>query len=113
MAKTPVTTMPAARDALATLGSQIRLARHDRGWTAADLAARIGVSPRTILAVEAGAPGTAVGTVFNAAVMTGVALFGVEDKAELTRMRHRGEERLALIPSRVYRGRGGEPAADF
>lgn len=102
MARRPVSTMPAAADAIAVLGHQARLARHNRGWTAEDLAARIGVSARTVLAIESGAPGTAIGNVFNAAVMVGVPLFGVEDKAELTRLRRRGEERLALLPSRVY-----------
>lgn len=94
--------MPAARDALAVLGTQIRLARRDRGWTAAELASRLGVSPPTVHAIESGAPGTAIGTVFNAALLVGVPLFGVDDWAELARMRRRGEERLALIPSRVH-----------
>lgn len=113
MTKRAVVALPASRDALAVLGNQIRLARHAREWTAADLADRIGVSPRTLLAVEAGAPGTAIGTVFNAATVVGLPLFGVEDRAELARMRRRGEERLALIPSRVYSPGLGEPDADF
>lgn len=115
MARRTISPMPAADDALKTLGIQIRLARHERGWTAAELAARSGVSERTVLAIEAGAPGTAVGTVFNAAVLVGLPLFGVEDRAELARMRRRGEERLALIPSRVYRPRegNGADALDF
>lgn len=113
MAKATVALMPAAKDALAVLGQQIRLQRHTRGWTAGDLAERAGVSAKTILAIEAGAPGTAIGTVLNAATLVGVPLFGVEDKAELARMRSRGEERLALIPSRVYHRRSVEPDADF
>lgn len=76
--------------------------------TAAELAARVGVSERTILAAEAGAPGTAIGTVLTAAVFAGVPLFGVTDRAELARMRLRGEERLALLPSRVYHLRGDD-----
>lgn len=91
-----------ARDALGVLGTQIRLARHERGWTAAEFAQRIGVSPPTVLAIESGAPGTAIGTVLTAASLVGVPLFGVEDPAELARMRRRGEERLALIPTRVH-----------
>lgn len=101
MAKRQVIPQPQTLDAARTLGAQIRMARHERGWTAADLAARIGVSARTIQALEAGSPSTAIGTVFNAAVMVGVPLFGVEDSYELARMRRRGEERLALIGHRV------------
>lgn len=101
MAKRQVVPQPQTLDAARTLGAQIRMARHERGWTAADLAARIGVSARTIQALEAGSPSTAIGTVFNAAVMVGVPLFGVEDSYELARMRRRGEERLALIGHRV------------
>lgn len=112
MARSTFQALPAARDAIAVLGRQIRLARHERNWTAAELAARVGVSPKTILAVESGATGTAIGTVLNAAVLVGLPLFGVDDQAELARMRRRGEERLALIPSRVYHPRTGSPDAD-
>ncbi|WP_202977849.1 hypothetical protein [Nocardioides daphniae] len=51
--------------------------------------------------MEAGKPSTAIGTVFNACVLLHVPLFGVEDKAELARMRLRGEERIALLTRRV------------
>lgn len=101
MARRSIAMMPAAADAVRVLGQQVREARHERGWTAADLAHRLGISPVTVRAIESGAPGTAIGTVLNAAVLVGVPLFGVEDKAELARMRHRGEERLALIGKRV------------
>ncbi|MEI2779426.1 MAG: helix-turn-helix domain-containing protein [Tetrasphaera sp.] len=101
MPRRTIAPLPEANEALRILGSQIRQARHGRRWTAADLAARLGVSQPTVLALEAGAPGTAIGTVLNAAVLTGVPLFGTEDRAELARMRRRGEERLALIGSRV------------
>lgn len=90
-----------AQDAAAVLGVQIRTARHERGWTAKRLAAAIYVSERTVLALESGAGGTAIGTVFNAAAVLGVPLFGAEDRAELARMRRRGEDRLALIGQRV------------
>ncbi|WP_166347347.1 helix-turn-helix transcriptional regulator [Phytoactinopolyspora limicola] len=101
MARKVVSPLPATSDALGVLGNQVRIARHDRGWTVAELAARVGVSSPTVLAIESGAPGTAIGTVFNAAFLVGVPLFGVEDRAELARMRRRGEEHIALIPSRV------------
>lgn len=109
MAKRPLNPPPMAADALRVLGGQIRQARHTRRWTAKDLASRVGVSEATILAAESGRPGTAAGTLFHAAVLVGVPLFGVEDRAEMARMRVRGEERLALIPSRV---RHVEPEGD-
>lgn len=41
------------------------------------------------------------GNLFNAAAAVGVNLFQVDDPHELARMRHRGEEEIALIPKRV------------
>ena len=91
----------AGADALAVLGTQIRAARHDKNWTAAELGMRIGVGARTITAIEKGTPGVAIGTVFSAATVLGVPLFGADDE-ELARLRRRGEERVALLPSREY-----------
>lgn len=115
MARRTIMTTPAAADAAKVLGQQIREARHRRGWTAAELATRLGVSPATVKAVETGAPGTAIGTVFNAAVLVGLELYSTTDKAELARMRHRGEERLALIGQRVRppRGKDDRDLLDF
>lgn len=101
MAKRQIVPQTQTLDAARTLGVQIRTARHERGWTAAGLAAKVGVSARTIQAIEAGSVTTTIGTVFNAASVVGVPLFGVEDPDELARMRRRGEERLALIGQRV------------
>lgn len=106
-----------ALDALEVLGSQIRLGRHNKKWTAADLATRVGVGPRTITAIERGAPGVAIGTVLSAASLVGVPLFGAEG-VELARLRRRGEERVALLPSREYPSRatgadGNDDALDF
>ena len=75
------------------------------------------MGPRTITAMERGAPGVAIGTVCSAATVLGVALFGADDD-ELARMRRRGEERIALIPSREYQPRstatdGVDDALDF
>jgi len=114
MAKKEVALTRAAADALAVLGSQIRLARHEKNWTAADVGARIGVSARTITSLEKGSAGVAVGTVLNAASVLGVALFGA-DGEELARLRRRGEERVALLPSREYQPRasGDDDDLDF
>lgn len=91
----------AAADAIAILGQQIKAARHARKWTAAELAARIGVDRRTVAAIEAGSPAVSIGNVFNAADILGVPLFGAEDRFELGRLRREGRDRLALLPTRV------------
>ncbi|MCH9734089.1 MAG: helix-turn-helix domain-containing protein [Actinomycetia bacterium] len=116
MAKRVVAPTGAACEALAILGAQIRVARHERNWTAAELGMRTGVGARTITAIERGAPGVAVGTVLSAATIVGVPLFGA-DREELARLRFRGQERVALLPSREYHprdeGRDDDDALDF
>lgn len=100
MAKRAVVVSRASRDALSVLGAQIRRGRIERGWTQAELAARLGVDARTLSAVENGAANVAIGTAFNAAFTVGVNLFGL-DGDELALARRRGEETLALLPTRV------------
>jgi transcriptional regulator with XRE-family HTH domain len=100
MSKRSIGVSRASADALAVLGRQIHEARLVKGWTVADTASRLGVDHRTLRAVELGSPAVAVGTVFNAAVLLGVSLFGL-DPQELAQARRRGEEILALLPSRV------------
>jgi transcriptional regulator with XRE-family HTH domain len=92
---------PAAADAAAILGQQVRLARHDRNWTAAELAARAGISVNTVLAIEAGDANPSLGNVLNVATIAGVHLFGNENPADLARTRRGGEDQIALIPRRV------------
>ncbi|MFE3545409.1 helix-turn-helix transcriptional regulator [Nocardia sp. NPDC059177] len=104
---------PVVTDALVVLGQLVRQARATRGWTAEELARRADVSPATISKIEAGAAGTAVGTVFNVADLVGVPIFGIGDRAELARRRRLGEETLALLPARVYHPRTSEPDDDF
>lgn len=116
MARKVVAPSRAAADALAVLGTQIRMARRQKNWTAAEVGLRIGADPRTVTAIERGAPGVAIGTVFSAASVLGVALFGADD-SELARLRRRGEEQVALIPSREYQPRahatGNDDDLDF
>ncbi len=92
---------PEAVDATAVLGQRIRLARQQRGWTAAKLAQLLGVSRPTVTAIETGQLHVAVGTVFSAAALTGVRLFGAEG-TELVRLRRAGADTLALLPARVH-----------
>lgn len=84
-----------------TLGQRIKIARIERGWTVADLASRGLTSAPTIRKIEAGSTGTSIGTVFQVAYLLGVALFGIDDPAELARLRRQGADTLALLPSRV------------
>ena len=109
MAKRMRVYAPQTRDAVQVLSHQIALARRERGWTAAELGERIGVSARTVSRLENGSSSTAIGVVFEAATLLGIPLFGVEGP-ELSRLARQGRETLALIPSRVYKHR--EPVDD-
>lgn len=114
MARIRVSPRPGAADAAVVLGQQIKAERIARKWTAAELAARIGVDRRTVAAIEAGDPGVSLGNAFNAADIVGVPLFGAEDRAELARLRREGRDRLALLPTRVDQPRNRtEPDDDF
>jgi transcriptional regulator with XRE-family HTH domain len=99
-------------DALGVLGNQIKLARHARGWTVTDLAARLDVNPRTVTKIESGSPSVSIGTAFNAAFTVGVNLFGLEGP-ELARARRQGEETLALLPSKIRKPVVKEDPGDF
>lgn len=112
MSKRIVSPTPEAAEAIAILGQQIRLGRQRKGWTVAGLAARTGVSAPTITAIEAGSPGSSIGNVLNAAVTVGVRLFGAE-RDELVVLRRRGEELIALLPSRVMQEQGDDAVPDF
>ena len=102
----------AAKDALGVLGNQIQLGRHARGWSAEDLAHRLGVDRRTVRALETGSPTVSIGTVFNAAFLVGVDLFGLSGP-ELARARQVGRDTLALLPAKVRQPKVKEDADDF
>jgi transcriptional regulator with XRE-family HTH domain len=103
--------LPATQHALNVLGSQIAVARRELDWTAAELAERLGVNAQLVGRIEKGAPGTAIGTVFEAAVLTGVQLYGV-DPADLEDLADRQRARLALLPART-RSKPVEVSDDF
>ena len=92
---------PQTLDAVQVLGNQIALARRRRRWTSAELAERVGVSVRTISNLEHGSPSVTIGVAFEAASILGVSLFGAEGP-ELAALVRRGQDTLALLPSRVY-----------
>ncbi len=100
MARREVAVSRASEDALRVLGNQIRIARHARGWSMADTAARLGLDRRTVSSIETGSPAVAIGTVFNVSFLVGVNLFGLSG-TELARARRLGEETLALLPAKV------------
>jgi DNA-binding XRE family transcriptional regulator len=91
---------PQTRDAVEVLAAQIAVARRKRGWSAAALGERVGVSGPTITSLEKGSPAVAIGIAFEAATLLGIRLFGVEGP-ELSRLARQGRETLALLPSRV------------
>jgi transcriptional regulator with XRE-family HTH domain len=62
---------PVAED-LARLGSLIRDARAQRGFTQADLAKRLMVSPTTVRAAEKGDPRVATGILFGLMWLLGI-----------------------------------------
>ena len=98
-------TLQAAR----VFGLELARARRRRQWTAAELAARVGVSRDTLRKVETGDPTVALGIAFEVATLVGVPLFGA-DRGQLPALIERGEDRLALLPARVRRP--SEPADD-
>jgi transcriptional regulator with XRE-family HTH domain len=101
MAKQQHAYLPATLDAVQALGAQVAAARRELGWTAAELAGRLGVTPALVSRIEKGAPGTAIGTVLEAAVVCGVPLFGV-DATDLRDVADRARSRVALLPQRVH-----------
>lgn len=113
MAKRTVPLRPHVQNALSVWGQLIRRGRLDRAWTAKDLAARANVSEQTVLSAEAGNRGTSVGTMMDLADLVGIPIFGIEDRSEIAIRRQRGEEMLALLPSRVRRPTGGSIDDDF
>lgn len=97
--------LPVTSLAVQTLGSQIAAARRELGWTATDLAGRLGVTPQLVTKIEKGAPSTAIGTVLEAAALCGVPLFGVDpaDHVAVRDVAERARHRVALLPARTRR----------
>jgi transcriptional regulator with XRE-family HTH domain len=102
MAKQVRSFLPTTRAAVALLGAQIAVARKERGWTAADLAERVGVQPQTIGRLERGEPTVGLGVALEAAVIVGLPLFAA-DEQELPALAAAAKQRLALLPARVTR----------
>lgn len=91
-----------ASEASRLLGAQIRAARSEREWSAADLAERVGVSPFTLRKVEQGDMTVGLGVALEAAALVGVPLF-YEDETRVSLDADRTQARAALLPQRVAR----------
>ena len=88
---------PLTREALRLLGASIKTHRLRRRWSITELARRVGLSHPTVIKIERGDSTVAVGTVFEAATLVGVAMF---DPDPLVRARHqeRLSAELTLLP---------------
>jgi transcriptional regulator with XRE-family HTH domain len=93
------------KDALTLLGTQVRLARKQRGMTELELAERAGVARSTLQLIEKGDPRVDIGLVFEAAILAGVSLF-VPEASSLTPQIERLEDKLALLPRSIRRPKG-------
>ncbi len=89
---------PLTTEVLSTLADAIRAGRIRRGMTIRELAERVGVSAPTVIKVERGDPGVAIGTVLEAAKMVGVPFFHEHPEV---RERYNAQKRsdLALLPA--------------
>jgi len=103
--KKRLTYLPSTTYALRTLGTQIAVARRELGWTAAELAERLGVTPGLLSRIERGTPSCGIGTVLEAAVLCEIPLFETdpEDVRALSAVAETEQLRLALLPSRTRR----------
>lgn len=106
-----VTYSSCTRDAARLLGAQILQGRHERRWSAEELANRVGISRRTLSKIEHGDPSVGLGVALEAARLVGVPLFH-EDRDELKAELARHRDRLSLLPQRV-RAPSGPVDDDF
>ena len=91
---------PRTIEAASLLGDRIRMGRRERHWTMEDLAERVGIGVVTLRKIERGDPSVGLGLAFEAASLTGVALFH-EETARFSLEKARVEDRLAVLPRRV------------
>ncbi|HEV2790956.1 MAG TPA: helix-turn-helix transcriptional regulator [Solirubrobacterales bacterium] len=82
------------------LGARIRLGRRERRWTLEELAERVGIGVVTMRKIEQGDPSVRLGLAFEAASLTGVALFH-EEASRLSLESARVKDRLAVLPRLV------------
>lgn len=91
---------PYAMEAVRLLGTQIAIARRERGISEAKLSERLGITRPTLRRIERGEPSVAIGTVFDAAAVLAVPLFH-EDSGRVALELSRATDALRLLPDRV------------
>jgi transcriptional regulator with XRE-family HTH domain len=103
---------PPSREALASLGETVRLARRRRRQTAADLAARLDVSLPTFRKLERGDPSVSLGTFVTALWLLDLldnftqAIHPDRDRTELAL-------EIARMPQRIRRTKAEAELDDF
>lgn len=102
--KKSLTYSPRTIEAAELLGTQIRIGRLERRWTAEELAERVGVSVVTMRKIERGDPSVGLGTAFEAATLTGVPLF-YEERSRLSAELRHADDRLMVLPRRARKPR--------
>lgn len=110
MGRERIDLVPYARDAALFMGANVRQARLNRRWTAAQVGAHAGCSPYTVFKIESGAPSVAFGNVLNVCAALGIELF-VPDRAELSRLASAQTRIVRLMPARVMPKKA--PTDDF
>ena len=100
MGREAIDLVPYARDAATLMGLNVRQARINRRWTAAQLGDYAGCSRSTVAAIEQGSPSVAFGNVLNVCAALQLPLF-VPDPAELARLARAQAEIVRLMPNRV------------
>ena len=100
MSAPPRTYSRLAREALALLGKEIRLARKNRHMTERDLAERAGIARSTLQLIEKGDPKVEIGLVFEVASLAGAPLFDAGQEGLGSRI-ERVDDKLALLPRSI------------
>lgn len=87
-------------EALELLAQMIRAGRIERKMSAQEMADRAGISRPLLRRIESADPGCAIGSVFEAAALAGVPLFGGEPDRLASEL-SATTEKLSLLPKRV------------
>lgn len=97
--------LPATLAVAQHLGALVAQARRERGWTAVELAERVGVSVVTLRKIERGDPSVSLGSALNAAAVLRLPLFGTNSPSEQAGLADAARQRLALLPERIHQRR--------
>jgi transcriptional regulator with XRE-family HTH domain len=93
-------TKPVEHD-LRRLGTLIREARANRGFTQADLAARLRISPTTVRAAEQGDPSVAAGIVISLLWILGLGPVSANLATEEAKLEQAGAHRKRVRPAKA------------